>query len=173
MKPTYLIIHHSYSLWGDARVIDSWHKERGFKRKDKKTGKTYHIGYHKVILNGYPTYSSWAKKQYDPKLDGKIQQGRPDYLPGAHCIGKNANSLGLCLIGNFDSNQPTDRQRLVLVDALARLCIRHEIEVKHIFFHNSFSQKTCPGKWFIGTFQPMSLMKLRKMVNRKIEELDN
>ena len=40
------------------------------------------IGYHKVILR-----------------NGKVENGRPEYWIGAHVKGKNAESLGVCLIG--------------------------------------------------------------------------
>ncbi len=45
MKPKEIkriIIHHSASDFGDAKLIDKWHKERGWKG----------IGYHFVVLNG-------------------------------------------------------------------------------------------------------------------------
>lgn len=48
------------------------------------------IGYHKVI-----------------KRDGIIENGRPEYWVGAHAMGINNHSLGVCLIGrnNFNTEQ--------------------------------------------------------------------
>lgn len=165
MKPQYLIVHHSYSLWGSRDVIDQWHKSKGWKM----------VGYHKVICNGYPTYAHWSQHKYLKSWDGKIQQGRPDNMVGAHCRDNHMNfkSLGICLIGNFDSEKPTDAQLASLVDSLARLCMRHKLSPERIFFHNSFSATSCPGRWFTGTYQPYNLFKLRRRVDCRILEYQN
>ena len=70
-----IIIHCSDTpnfKWFDASDIRSWHRERGWSD----------IGYHDVIL-----------------ISGEVQEGRPIRLIGAHCRGKNRNSIGICLIG--------------------------------------------------------------------------
>ena len=48
------------------------------------------IGYHKIICR-----------------DGIIENGRPEFWVGAHCYGRNEDSLGVCLIGRkkFTQNQ--------------------------------------------------------------------
>lgn len=87
-----IVIHCSDSNFGDAALIDKWHKEKGWRG----------IGYHYVILNGMPE----AKKP-NPKLDGLIQTGRvldndlwiDGNEVGAHALGYNENSIGICLIG--------------------------------------------------------------------------
>lgn len=69
------IIHCSDSTFGDAALIDKWHKERGWSG----------IGYHFVILP-----------------DGTIERGRPWEEVGAHCKGHNRSSIGTCLIGKTE-----------------------------------------------------------------------
>lgn len=81
-----LIIHCSVSTWGDVKVIDKWHKARGWSG----------CGYHFVIMNGFRKH----KSKYYHYLDGLIEVGRPITRSGAHCKGKNRNSIGICLIGN-------------------------------------------------------------------------
>lgn len=83
-----IVVHVSASTWGEASVIDGWHKERGWSG----------IGYHGVILNGRRQYAA----AYQEALDGHIQPGRPETAMGAHCLAKGMNtcSLGVCLIGN-------------------------------------------------------------------------
>ena len=161
MDPRYLVIHHSESTWGDAAVIDKWHKDRGWSR----------IGYHKVILNGYPTYKHRATGNYLASADGKIQQGRADDEVGAHCKDGQMNykSLGLCMIGNFDGDEPTEKQKEALTDACARLCMRHGIHVDHICFHNDFADKTCPGRRLLDASSPMSRARLRAAVQERID----
>ena len=96
-----LIVHCSDSRWGDAEVIDQWHKERGW------TG----CGYHVVINNGHRKNST----NYDANADGLLQMGRPLEKIGAHCRGHNKSSLGICLIGidYFTPNQYYKLRQLI------------------------------------------------------------
>lgn len=72
-----LIVHCSASPNGKHVTVEEirdWHvKGNGWDD----------IGYHYIIY-----------------VDGKIHTGRPAYKVGAHCQGHNANSIGVCLIGN-------------------------------------------------------------------------
>jgi len=80
-----LIVHCSDSEFGNAQMIDSWHKQKGWDG----------IGYHAVICNGIEKWNS----EYDKKTDGKIEAGRAIEKPGAHCKGENYDSIAICLIG--------------------------------------------------------------------------
>jgi len=131
-----LVIHHSAGLWGDRAWIDGLHKQRGWRG----------IGYHKLILNGYPTYRDWTKEHRIADQDGLIAQGRPDTETGAHCPGWNTRSLGICLVGNFMAYPPTPAQWDSLVDACARLCRRYSITADHIFGHGQLRATDCPGR---------------------------
>lgn len=84
-----IIIHCSDSEWGDAKVIDQWHRARGFAS----------IGYHYVILNGFRTHARVVNKQAIQGEIGLVEIGRPLERIGAHCKGHNAGSIGICLIG--------------------------------------------------------------------------
>lgn len=59
----------------DAKVIDRWHRLRGFAK----------IGYHYVILR-----------------DGNVETGRTLDEVGAHVEGKNTGNLGICLVGGVN-----------------------------------------------------------------------
>jgi hypothetical protein len=87
-----IILHCSDSSWGDASIIDSWHKEKGWDG----------IGYNFVLLNGFR-----APGRYNKEDDGLIEVGRPIGTIGAHCKGQNHDSIGVCLIGKqlFSANQ--------------------------------------------------------------------
>ena len=78
-----LIIHVSDSDFGDAALVDAWHKERGFDE----------IGYNFVILNGYR-----KKGKFEEVDDGTIETGRSLDKMGAHCR-ENNKAIGLCVIG--------------------------------------------------------------------------
>ena len=83
------------------------------------------IGYHKVILQ-----------------DGNIENGRPEYWPGAHVLGYNNKSIGVCLIGkkNFTDKQFRSLKKLILE-------WKTKYKKAKIVGHNSFdyTTKTCPN----------------------------
>lgn len=118
-----ILIHCSATKEGQnfkAKDIDKWHKERGFKK----------IGYHYVI-----------------DLDGTIEKGREDSEIGAHCTGKNRNSIGICYVGGLDSkgnpkDTRTKEQKEALWELLRQLLIKYPKATIH--GHNEFSNKACP-----------------------------
>lgn len=121
-----IIVHCSATPAGvdfKASDIDAWHKERGFKQ----------IGYHYVI-----------------DLDGTIENGRPIEKPGAHCLGWNNHSIGICYIGGCDKDMNpldtrTDAQKCVLVHLINHLC--HIYRIKDVCGHNQVHErvnKACP-----------------------------
>ena len=119
-----IIIHCSATLAGrDYTVadIDHWHKARGFKQ----------IGYHYVIYR-----------------DGSVHQGRPVEEMGAHCIGHNANSIGVCYIGGYnpDTHEPMDtrtpEQRKAMRELVESLLRKYPGATLH--GHNEYSDKACP-----------------------------
>jgi hypothetical protein len=104
-----VIIHCSDSGWGNAVTIDSWHRQRGMLM----------IGYHFVILNG-----QISPKRHNSYFDGRIETGRPCDMDnligpdevGAHALGYNDKSIGICLIGL--PGQFTGSQMRSLIDLL-------------------------------------------------------
>lgn len=138
-----IIIHCSDSLWGCAREIRAWHLQRGWSD----------IGYHFVIQNGFPTFSHLKNKQPIHALDGAVECGRfldddtflADVEIGAHALGYNANSIGICLIGIKDF---TSRQMTSLYQLLYDLTRHHQIPAASILGHCETAQangKTCPN----------------------------
>jgi len=94
MKIEAIVIHCSASKWGSAHEIRLWHLQRGFRD----------IGYHFVIGNGMPVSNVSRRFSF---LDGSVEVGRPvddDGMIepneiGAHALGQNDKSIGVCLIG--------------------------------------------------------------------------
>lgn len=124
MKVEKIIIHCSATPEGrdvTAAEIDRWHRARGFRR----------IGYHYVV-----------------RLDGTVEKGRPEDEIGAHCLGENARSLGVCYIGgiNRDTLKPKDTrtaaQRIALRKLVRELQARHPGATVH--GHYEFAAKACP-----------------------------
>ena len=117
----YLVIHHSQREIDSAKSIKKRHLKRGWED----------IGYHYII-----------------NKNGRITKGRNTKYIGAHVKGHNRNSLGICIIGNFDKEKPTEKQIKKLLKFLKRLSKKHNIENKNILGHREFKgvTKTCPGK---------------------------
>ena len=123
-KITEIIIHCSATPAGrhfTVQDLDRWHRARGFSS----------IGYHYVIY-----------------LDGSIHPGRPVEDIGAHCLGHNAHSIGVCYIGGLDVDtlEPTDtrtpEQRAALRELIAKLQEQYPGATVH--GHNEFADKACP-----------------------------
>ncbi len=133
-KPEYIIVHHSGGT--DANPLaDSSNftfdqcNELHRKNWDFKSSYGYYIGYHYYISK-----------------EGKVKQGRAHMDDGAHTIGKNQSSIGVCLAGNFDATLPTDEQTLALKRLLLRLMAELNIPASKIVPHRTFANKTCYGK---------------------------
>lgn len=119
----YIILHCSATKEGKeyhAADIERWHKSRGFTC----------IGYHYVI-----------------GLDGSVEKGRPVETVGAHALGYNAESIGVCYIGGLDSfgkpkDTRTNRQKFALSCLLTQLHARFPDAI--IVGHNEVAKKACP-----------------------------
>lgn len=108
------IIHCSDSTFGDVKKIREWHQQRGWQD----------VGYHFII-----------------RRDGEIELGRPLNEIGAHCKGKNRESIGTCLIGK---KRFTEAQ----FNALKKLntMLKSIFSELEIYAHNEFNaHKTCPN----------------------------
>ena len=121
-KITEIIIHCSATPEGrDYTVedIDRWHRAQGWQC----------IGYHYVIYR-----------------DGTIHPGRPIEIAGAHCLGHNAHSIGICYIGGLRQGLPADTrtpaQRTSLLSLIKQLKTAYPEATIH--GHNEFAQKACP-----------------------------
>ena len=120
-----IIVHCSATPKGrDFTVADitEWHKQRGFKT----------IGYHYVVYR-----------------DGSVHVGRPVEQVGAHCVGHNANSIGVCYIGGLAANgkTPEDTRTIAQKDALVLLLnkLKRDFPLATIHGHRDFARKACPS----------------------------
>lgn len=124
-----IIVHCSDSDFGDADLIDLWHRQRGFSK----------IGYHHILLNGCRSKDNYRKED-----DGKIETGRLVEEIGAHCEGQNSDSIGICLIGkrNFSALQ----LYVALPHFLKSMQEAYGIVSGQVFGHYEFNaDKTCPN----------------------------
>ncbi len=90
-KPSVVITHHALSRTTQTvNDVDDWHRARwpGF---ISRSG--YHVGYHYVI-----------------ESTGEVTKTRDFDETGAHTIGMNNSSIGVCFMGDFDKVGPTRLQ---------------------------------------------------------------
>lgn len=122
---TEIIVHCSATPEGkDYTVgdIDRWHRQRGFAQ----------IGYHYVVYR-----------------DGSVHAGRMESQIGAHCVGHNMISIGVCYIGGLtaDGKHPkdtrTEAQKAALLKLLKELKAKYPHAVIH--GHRDFAAKACPS----------------------------
>ena len=122
-----IIVHCSATPEGKAfsvADIRRWHLQRGFSD----------IGYHFVVY-----------------LDGSVHVGRPLHKSGAHCIGQNKNSVGVCYIGGLaaDGITPadtrTEAQKVALQKLLADLKLRYPKALVLGHCELDYRKPHCPG----------------------------
>ena len=82
--------------------------------------------------------------------DGTYIEGRPEAEIGAHVAGRNADSIGVCLIGGHGSNENDDAAEHFTapqLDALRAMLDRLQKQYPGatIHGHNEFAAKACPG----------------------------
>jgi N-acetyl-anhydromuramyl-L-alanine amidase AmpD len=108
------------------------------------------IGYHFVICNG------------KGGGDGEIEAGRPVLLAGAHAIPRNADSIGICLVGDFTKTVPTTSQLNSTVDLLIRLMEQFPMAYDRLLGHKDVDRTLCPGV--------LSTRELAQLVQREREK---
>lgn len=118
-----IIVHCTATPAGrEVTVADvrAWHKARGFRT----------IGYHYLVY-----------------LDGTVHAGRRESEVGAHCLGQNARSIGVCYVGGLDAaGQPRDTRTAAQRRALRELVgsLRRRYPNATVHGHREFAAKACP-----------------------------
>lgn len=160
--PAWLIIHHTGG--SDTKpladtshhtfdMVNNDHKARGF----PKSSLGFHIGYHYFI-----------------DKNGGITQGRLEKDIGAHTIGYNDKSIGICLAGNFDATLPTEAQINALRAILKAKMESYGFGRDKIVPHRKFASKTCygnklPDSWAADLVEPSPLEMFVALQNAQLE----
>jgi len=125
-KPAMVVLHCSatpdfdehdrrFDKYG-LREIDAWHREKGWEG----------CGYHYVI-----------------RRTGSIEKGRPHNKEGAHCLGHNKNSIGICFIG---TRILTVNQLMAITVLYDSLRAQESINCDNWFGHSELKTSTdCPN----------------------------
>jgi len=130
----YIIIHHSATRKGNAKIFAKAHRKRGMKNG---------LAYHFVIDNGTCG-----------KRDGQLEIGNrwKRQIQGGGCRQNYYNQTGIhiCLVGNFTNKPPSRRQIHTLILLVNALRKQYNISLKRIIGHGQIKgeQTKCPGKKF-------------------------
>ncbi|MDX2147852.1 MAG: peptidoglycan recognition family protein [Planctomycetota bacterium] len=90
----------------------------------------------------------WADIGYHFVIDptGRVWEGRPLSLQGAHVSDNNEHNLGIMLMGNFDRHAPTAAQ-LASLDAFVVSQMRsYRVPLARVFTHQEIKPTACPGR---------------------------
>ena len=119
-KTNVIVLHHAAAHTCTAQQIDNWHKGNGWAG----------IGYHFFV-----------------RKDGSIYRGRPEWAVGAHASGRNSDTIGVCVEGNYDleTNMPT-LQKNAVKDVLSYL--KDKYPTAGIKAHREVGATGCPGKYY-------------------------
>ena len=115
-----VVFHHSLTDEGNVDTFRDYHT---------KHNKWEDVGYHFVILK-----------------DGTLEKGRDIKYIGAHAQGKNSNSIGICLVGNFNNYEPSVEQLDECLNIFHCLCRSYSKNLD-IDFHR-LEPNPCPGTMF-------------------------
>ncbi|RFU61211.1 peptidoglycan recognition protein family protein [Peribacillus glennii] len=118
-----LVLHHpAHKTWGIHDIHD-FHKD-----KKKWSG----IGYNYFITK-----------------EGRIQEGRGKY-EGAHCLGHNDHTLGICFQGDFEKEKMPDAQVKAGGWLIAQLVREYGLQLNDVVGHKDMpgASTACPGKNF-------------------------
>lgn len=133
---TEIIVHCTATPEGQDVTINQikrWHLDRGFND----------IGYHYVIYR-----------------DGSIHQGRAEEIVGAHAVGHNAVSIGICYVGGLAKDGKTCKdtrtssQKASLISLIKNLKLRYPT-IKVVMGHRD----TSPDLNHNGIIEPSEYIK--------------
>jgi N-acetyl-anhydromuramyl-L-alanine amidase AmpD len=128
-----IVINHSGAPFGTAESLNAQARAAGLQG----------MGHHFVIGNG------------NGMDDGEVHVGYRwlHQTPGAHTAGPdgdryNRHAVGICLVGNFDRQRPTQAQLRRLGELVRALQARLNIPAERVYLHRDLAPTTSPGRLF-------------------------
>lgn len=125
----FVIIHHTATSFGSVDSIDQVHRqELGWQG----------IGYHFLIGNG--------QGMEDGRIEATFRWR--EQLDGAHAGIRQYNELGIgiCLVGNFEEEEPTPAQMQAVCNLVASLKAEFGLGEDQILRHRDLKPTACPGQ---------------------------
>lgn len=139
-----VIIHHTATPTGhdwSAQEIHEMHLKNGW------SGFGYHFEIHP---------------------DGSIDKGRPLHTMGAQAEHHNDHTVGICLSGNFEFQQPSQAQLASAARLVAAICQIYGIKPSFVTIkgHYQYNSTLCPGR-FLKQQLPYIRINANKLLKNK------
>ena len=119
-KTNVIVLHHAAAHTCTAQQIDNWHKGNGWSG----------IGYHFFI-----------------RKDGSIYRGRPEWAVGAHASGRNSDTIGVCVEGNYEEEKTMPQTQKNSVKEILRY-LKGKYPKAELKGHRDVGATGCPGKYY-------------------------
>lgn len=161
-KPSWIVLHHSFSA---DRRTRNWDSIRAYHMSYRYQGEI-------ITFEEYVKYLTtscviglekpWRDIGYNfgiENVDGKITvlNGREIGEVGAHATGFNDKSIGICLIGNYDLEEPSEERLYVMSHLCRQMQLQFGIPRDQVIGHRETYRKltppmpvakSCPGTLF-------------------------
>lgn len=111
-----IILHHAEASRCSVHDVHRWHLNNGWSG----------IGYHYFVTKA-----------------GVVYTGRPVNAVGAHAVGYNSNSIGICAEGAFNKETMPQVQKQAIID-LCRYLVK-AYGIKKVLGHKEANATDCPG----------------------------
>jgi LysM repeat protein len=128
----HIILHHSGTPTGSGKIFDYYH--RNVRRMENG------LAYHFVIGNG--SESGDGQIEVSERWRRQIQGGH------VRSDAYNQNSIGICLVGDFQKSRPTKRQMKAAIGLVDH--VKNGLLAKRpdLLLHRDIQETICPGKYF-------------------------
>lgn len=149
-----IIVHHT-----DILVTD---EDRALKDAPGFAAAAEHA---KKVLYLHKTINGWSDIGYHYLIDweGRVLQGRPVDLLGAHTDDNNEGSIGIALMGAFEQQHATAAQLEALRALAAWLTHLYGIPATKVLGHHDYNATACPGLYLDDRSDPQSPLRLVRL----------
>lgn len=161
--------------WRSGQVADAvpagviprtqWTKHGPNPRLANRMGSIYRITVHHDGMNAFTSTTrsaaarrlenirashvgkGWADIGYHYVIDpaGRVWQGRPTSLQGAHVRHNNPGNLGIMVMGNYDEQQVSSASRSALHSTLGTFMRQYRVHHNRVYTHQELVATACPG----------------------------
>jgi N-acetylmuramoyl-L-alanine amidase len=126
-RVTRITIHHT-AEHGSVATLPDIEVVRRIENYHRNGRKWCAIGYHYLIGK-----------------DGRVYEGRPANLQGAHVLSENENNIGISMMGDFQNKLPSTRQLAALKAFLEDTRDRFKVSKNRVYGHRDLNRSVCPG----------------------------
>ena len=103
-------------------------------------------------------------------FDGHIYEGRGE-KQGAHVLGRNSDTIGICYQGHFERQEMTDAQLDSGIKLNVYLIKKYGLNVDDVIGHNELQATICPARNFRMTELKEGIEKALKASEENVEKL--